>query len=107
MHRFGCSYKEAREMTLKEYHLREQAWRLNEIHKKEAAIEKAFIDRIVSATNKKGKFIIRKPDEIFNVEEERNRVLGLSREIKNKDTLLQITRNLREYRSKKGHKNGK
>lgn len=82
------------------YHLKRVDWL-------EDLLTEQFITRATRATDKKGEYIIKHPEQIFNAEARRSEILGEKQKIKHYNALLQIAKNVKEYeRKKEANNNG-
>lgn len=98
---FGCSLVEIQRMGVAEYLLRMKAQHLRFVDEMEEYVVQAFVHRAVHAT-KKGKYIVKKPGDIYDAEKERKKILNPEGRIGSYDRLMQITRNVEQYRKEVG-----
>lgn len=67
-------------MTLDEYFLRRQAIDINTAKRKYQSVVDAFDARIINLFDDKGKFVVNKYEDIYNVEQAINDILGTNSE---------------------------
>lgn len=92
--------RDIRLMTLKEYRLQLKAYQYRELNKLRTISEQAWLNHLVSLTDKKGKFVYKKLKDLFDYDKERKRIERAGQLSAKQERLLKIAQIAQEYEGK-------
>ena len=83
-----------------------EAIKLKQIDRLREHVTISFINRAMNATDKNGKFKIKKEEDLFNLDKEIEKILRVDEASGDISELMKIANNLSKYRAMKGQQKG-
>jgi hypothetical protein len=102
---FGVTdFTEARRMTVAEYRLRKRGYTMKRLEREQELYLQAYLNRVVKATDSKGKeYIYKGFDDFYDEAKRRNAVLGDTFAKPVNSDLIAIAKRMKQYEMKGGY----